>query len=282
MLDDGWRPQTVIAFMSRPPRTLMPDGPGGGRLGQPPLVPQAMPQTHGVQVSPTLMQPNARQMPQIDADNLGMYDNMHQRFRQGGLARSIEQERPMDTVPLTPTNFNAHGMPMPMLREIMPLLHVNTSMMQSAGLETQTTGPGMQGAGQNLQDNKSEQQVVPTIETTENASKPEKKEKPKKATKIDREGTPGGSAMKQGPRCAACIKSHKRCTHRVQTPQPGLEPSSNIPTAAAHYVPTSGAPEGYTPAPQALPDHSFTAPTEQAAIPTPMTSKKAGTPKRKR
>ena len=108
-------------------------------------------------------------------------------------------------------------------------------------------------------------------------------EKPKKAIKIEREGTPGGSMLKQGPRCAKCVKSHKRCTHRTQqspTPQPGPEGSFGVFSVAANNVPVSDdAPEGYTPAPQAIPEPSL---TEHTAMPTPLTTGKTTSMKRKR
>lgn len=208
----------------------------------------------------------------------GRYAQMHQRFHQGDLAKSIEQERPMDTIPMTDTPSKAPRV----LRTILPAAQVTTPTMQNTPLKTQATGHETKDVGQKLQDNEAEQQAMPTIETTDNVVKPGKKEKPKKAIKTEREGTPGGIAVKQGPRCAKCVKSHKRCTHRAQqspTPQPGFDGMFGVFSAAPNNVPASGAPQGNTPTPQPIPDPSL---TEHTTMPTPLTSEKPGATKRKR
>lgn len=254
----------------------MPPGNEGTVLGQLPVVGQAARLAPVAQLPPNnLAQPTILNATQTGADQLehnsriGPYAKMHQRFRQGDLAKSIEQERPMDTIPMTPTPSKAPRAP----RAILPAMQVTTPIMQN----TQITGHETNDVGQKVQDNEPEQQVMPTIETTDKKAKPGKKEKPKKAIKTEREGTPGGSALKQGPRCAKCIKSHKRCTHRAPqspTPQPGDGVFGTFSVAA------SGAPEGHIPAPQPIPDFSLAQPA--APMPTPLTSEKAAGTKRKR
>lgn len=184
----------------------------------------------------------------------------------------------MDTMPMTDTPSKAPRV----LRTIMPAAQVTTPTMKNSIPNTQATNNETKDVGQKLQDNEAEQQAMPTIETTDNLTKPAKKEKPKKAIKTEREETPGGTALKQGPRCAKCVKSHKRCTHRAQqspTPQPGPDGMFGVFSAAPNNVPASAAPEGNTPTPQPIPDPSLTA---HAAMLTPLTSEKTGTTKRKR
>jgi len=248
-------------------------------VGQPaPLAPFApLPLNHAAH-------PTAQQMAhtstgqRVHKFDHGRYAQMHQRFHQGDLAKSIEQERPMDTMPTTDTPSKAPRV----LRTILPAAQVTTPTLQNATPNTQAIGHEMKDVDQKLQDNEAEQQAMPTIETTDNVAKPVKKEKPKKAIKTEREGTPGGTAVRQGPRCAKCVKSHKRCTHRTQqspTPQPGPDGMFGVFSTAPKNVPASGAPEGNTPSPQPIPDPSL---TEHTAMPTPLTYEKTGTTKRKR
>jgi hypothetical protein len=259
---------------------LMSPGNEGTVLGQLPVVGQTARLAPVAQLLPkNPAQPTALNAPQTGADQLehnsqiGSYAKMHQRFHEGDLAKSIEQERPMDTMPMTPTPPKAPRAP----RTISLAMQVTTPIMHNKTPNTQITGHETNDVGQKLQDNEPEQQVMPTIETTENKAKPGKKEKPKKAIKTEREGTPGGSALKQGPRCAKCIKSHKRCTHRAQhspTPQPGPDGMFGTFSIAA-----SATPEGHTLAPQSVPDLPLTQHT--APMPTPLTSEKATGAKRK-
>jgi hypothetical protein len=289
MLDRGLNPRDVLEFMLGPPRimqpVLMPPGDDGTVLGQLPVIGQPArlaPMAQRLLNNPA--QPTALNTTQTGGGQLEPqsqirpYVEMHQRFTQGDLARSIEQERPMDTMPMTSTPSKAPRVP----RALLPAAQVTTPTMQNKVPNTQVTGHETKGVGQKLQDNESEQQVMPTIEPTDSAAKPGKKEKPRKAVKTEREGTPGGSALKQGPRCAKCIKSHKRCTHRAQqspTPQPASDGLFGMFNAAVNHVPASGAPEGYTPAPQPIPNPTL---AQHAAMPTPLTAEKTTATKRKR
>ena len=290
MLDNGCAPKQVLAFMVGPPLprepVLLPPGNEGTVLGQLPVVGQQARLAPAAQLSLNHpAQPTAQQMAHTSTGQYvhntdhGHYAKMHQRFHQGELAKSIEQERPMDTMPMTDTPSKAPRVP----RTILPAAQVTTPTMQNKTPNTQITRHEANNVGHELQNNEAEQQVMPTIETTDKVAKPGKKEKPKKVIKIEREGTPGGSMLKQGPRCAKCVKSHKRCTHRTQqspTPQPGPEGSFGVFSVAANNIPASDdAPEGYTPAPQAIPEPSL---TEHTAMPTPLTTGKATSMKRKR
>jgi len=289
MLDDGWTPRGVLEFVAGPPHNrkpvLMPAGNEGTLLGQLPVMGQPARLAHMAQLSLNdHAQPTAQNMVQTGINRLehrsdhGLYAKMHQRFDRGDLAKSIEQERPMDTMPMTDAPSKTPRNP----RAILPTPQATTPVMQNNALYTPTTGYQMKGAGKMLQDTESGQIAVPTIETTGNVAKPGKKDKPKKAIKLEREGTPGGSAIKQGPRCAKCVKSHKRCTHRLQqspTPQLGSDGLFATPSAAVNRGPASNTPEGHTPAPPTIPDHPL---AEHAAMPTPPTAEKAATLKRKR
>lgn len=296
MLEQHWSPNQVIMFMGGPPPPpgRMPMGRGSsGALFQLPgsvhqgfaqhapraqLPSNAAPtQSTGIQTSP-LESNDAKH-----GSEVGTYDKMHQRFEQGDLARSIQQERPMDTVPMTSNLPMTQGMLQ--LSQAMPTVQVTTPMTpttQDVSTNVQTSGMETQSALAGLLDDSSEQQATATIETAE-GGRPVKKTKQKKTIKTEREDTP---TVKQGPRCAACIKSHKKCKHRVlDSPTPQAPPNSSFdtPSAPANYVPTSGgAPEGYVQAPPTMPDHSFTLPAEATSMPTPVEPKKAATTKRKR
>ena len=264
---------------------LLPPGNEGTVLGQLPVVGQPtrlapmaqLPLNHPAQ-------PTAQQMAHIstgqhvhEADH-GRYANMHQLFHQGSLAKFIEQERPMDTMPITDTPSKAPRVP----RTIQPAVQVTTSTMQNTSSNTQTTGHEMKYGGQKLQENEAEQQAMPTIEMTDNVAKPGKKEKLEKAIKTERERTPGRSMVKQGPRCVKCVKSHKRCMHRAQqspTPQPGPGGAFGVFSATANNIPASDAIEGNTPTPQPTSEPFL---NEHTAMPTPLTSGKAAPTKRKR
>lgn len=272
-----------------PPRimqpVLLPPGNDGTVLGQLPVVGQVnqwAPMAQLPMNNPA--QPTAHKMTQTGTGQLehqvarGHYANMHQRFHQGDLAKSIEQERPMDTMPITDTPSKAPCFS----RVILPAEQVTAPIMQNKAPNTQITGHETRDVGQKLQDNESDQEVTPTIELTDNEAKSGKKEKPRKAIKIEREGTPGGNMVKQGPRCAKCVKSHKRCTHRAQqspTPQPGSDGPFGVFSAVAAHIPASDAPEGHTPAPQPVSDLSL---ATHAPMPTPLTSEKTASTKRKR
>lgn len=292
LLDEGWHPNQVIMFMGGPP--LQPGHmPANGRMNNavvqtPSSVQQGVIQHATRALIPSNMptQPASHQLSppgSVDAKAVnvfGTYTSMHQRFQQGDLARTIQQERPMDTVPMIGNPASIQGMPQ--FGQAMPnvLTTPMTPIMQDS--QTQTTGMETQSALTGLQDDESETQATATIERTED-SRPVKKAKQKKNTKAQREDTPAG--VKQGPRCAACIKSHKRCKHRVQespTPQPASDPSFDTPNAPANYLPVSGAPEGYVQAPSTMPDHSSTLPAGDPTIPTAVEKKRAATTKRKR
>ncbi|GAB7326000.1 hypothetical protein MBLNU13_g10042t2 [Cladosporium sp. NU13] len=289
LLDNGCTPKQVLAFMGGPPvprePVLMPPGNEGTVLGQLPVVGQPLRLAPMAQLPLNHpAQPTAQQMAHTSTDqhvhkaDHGRYAKMHKLFHQGDLAKSIEQERPMDTMPMMDTPSKAPRVP----RTILPAAQVTTPTMQHTTPNTQATRHKTKDVGQKVQDNETEQQAMPTTETTDNVAKLGKKEKPKKAIKTEREGTPGGSMVKQGPRCAKCVKSHKRCTHRAQqspTPQPGPGGSFGVFSATANNIPASDALEGNTPTPQPIPDPSL---NEHAAMPTPLTSEKAATTKRKR
>jgi hypothetical protein len=287
MLDDGVQPIDVFAFMAGPPLIMNPSttsGTIGSTIEQQPNAGHP-----GFQQAPWAplpldlsVQPAAHQMTQPvkkepEHGHASTYVSMHQRFDQGRLAQSIEQERPMDTMPMmdhpsmAQSIFGPHG--------AVTTAQATTPTIQDSIMETQNTEPEGQGTNLALEDNNMEQDITPTIETAEEIGNLDNKEKPKKVTKIDREGTPGGSAVKQGRRCAACIKSHKKCAHRAQmspTPQPAVAASFGTPSAAA-----GGAPEG--PTPTVSPDDHFALPNEHAAMPTPTSApKKAAAAKRKR
>lgn len=264
---------------------LLPPGNDGTVLGQLPVVGQVNQWAPMAQLPLNIpAQPTAHKMTQTGTGQLehqvarGHYANMHQRFHQGDLAKSIQQERPMDTMPMTDTPSKA----LRVSRAILPATQVTTPITQNRASNTQITGHETDDIGQKLHDNESEQEVAPSIETTDIVAKPGKKEKPRKAIKVEREGTPGGNALKQGPRCSKCVKSHKRCTHRAQqspTPQPGPDGPFDVFSAAAAHVPASDAPEGHTPAPQPVPDLLL---ATHAPMPTPLTSEKTAATKRKR
>lgn len=299
MLEDGYNANQVIMFMGGPPpapgRMPMAHGSTGAMFQLPGSVQQGIVQhapraqlpsnaapiqSTGIQTSP-LVSNDAKY-----GSEAGTYDRMHQRFEQGDLARSIQQERPMDTVPVTGNLPLTQGMIQ--LGQTVPTVQVTTPMtptMKDMPTNAQTSGLKTQSALAGLLDNNSDQQATATIETAE-GGRPVKKAKQKKTIKTEREDTPGGSTVKQGPRCAACIKSHKRCKHRVlESPTPQAPPDSSLdtPSAPANYLPVSGgAPEGYVQAPPTMPDHSFTLPAEATSMPTPVEPKKAATNKRKR
>jgi hypothetical protein len=265
---------------------LTPRGSEDTPLGKLPVVGEAILPAPGARLlldNPD--QPTAHKMTQTSNHqfDLGMYAEMHRRFDQGDLAKSIEHEQPMDTLSMMATPSKAPCKPVSL--EAMPAAQVATPMMQNGTLETQTMGRGIHASSQTPQDSESEQKAIPTTEKMEGVVKSGNKEKPKKAVKIKREGTPAGNAVKQGPRCAACVKSHKRCTHRVQqspTPQPGPNGTLGTPGAAVNNVTASGAPEGHTPAPHPIPKIAVALPNDQAAIPTPLNLEKGATTKRKR
>ena len=264
---------------------LLPPVNDGTVLGQLPVVGQVTQSAPLAQLlSDNSAQAIAHKMTQTGTGQIehqvarGHYANMHQRFHQGDLAKSIQQERPMDTMPMTDTPSKASRVS----RAILPADQVTTPIMQNKAPETHITRHETDDVGKKVQGDESEQEVTPSIETTDNVAKPGKKEKPSKAIKVEREGTPGGNALKQGPRCAKCVKSHKRCTHRVQqspTPQQGSDVSFGVVSAVEAHVPASDAPEGHTPAPRPVPDLSL---ATHAPMPTPLTSEKTAATKRKR
>jgi len=276
--------------MAGPPRVmqpvLTPRGNEDTPVGKLPVVGQAiLPAPRARLLLDNPNQPTAHNMTQTSTHqfDLGMYAEMHRRFDQGDLAKSIEHEQPMDTLSMMATPSKAPRKPVSL--ESMTTAQVATPMMQNSTLKTQTIGRGTHVSSQTPQDSESEQKAIPTTEKMEGVVKTGDKEKPKKAVKIKREGTPAGNAVKQGPRCAACVKSHKRCTHRVQqspTPQPGVNETLSTPGAAVNNVSASGAPEGHTPAPHPIPKTSVALASEQVAIPTPLTLEKGATTKRKR
>jgi hypothetical protein len=229
-----------------------------------PMPPAAHQMTHPVKKEP-------------EHGHASTYVSMHQRFEQGNLAQSIVQDRPMDTVPMMGHPSMAQGMFD--LHKVATTAQATTPTMQNSIVRAQDTEPEKQGANRALENNDLEQDITPTIETAEDTANPEKTEKPKKVAKTDREGTPGGSAVKQGRRCAACVKSHKKCAHRAQmspTPQPAVATSFGTPSAAAGD-PSEG------PTPTVSPDDSFALLNEHAPMLTPTSApKKAAAVKRKR
>jgi hypothetical protein len=285
MLDNDVQPIDVLAFMAGPP--LANPSPMSGATG--PTIEQhpnvghpGFQQTPWAPIPPNLpVQPAAHQMTQHvktepEHGRASTYASMHQRFDQGALAQSIEQERPMDTTPMMGHPSMAQGMLAS--HEVVTTAPPTTSTMQHSIMTTQDTEPGRQRDNLALEDSNLEQDITPTIETAEDTINPEKTEKPKKVAKTDREGTPGGSLVKQGHRCAACVKSHKKCAHRAQvspTPQPAVATSFGTPSSAA-----SPPFEGPTPT---VSDDSFALPNAHNAMPTPTSApKKAAAVKRKR
>jgi len=256
------------------------------------------------------------------ADVSGTYAQMQQRFDQGELARGVEQQHLIyilsreDALSAMQTN--------PLLQEATPmvqaigaqptaqiLLKQATPRVVSAALNTQDanlavmagtlpTGHDMsqlQGATLNLQDTAFAAQSptmamegTPNVENAEDAddtgtTKTLKagKKKLKLSTKTETEGTLAGM-INQGPRCAKCIKAHKRCTHRTQSPVSALPlgPSPlDTPSTPSTYVPLSGVAEGYVPASITMPGQVHTLPVTSVETPVQAVVKKT-TAKRKR
>jgi hypothetical protein len=231
MLDDGVQPIDVFAFMAGPPLIMNPSttsGTIGSTIEQQPNAGHP-----GFQQAPWAplpldlsVQPAAHQMTQPvkkepEHGHASTYVSMHQRFDQGRLAQSIEQERPMDTMPMmghpsmAQSIFGSHG--------AVTTVQATTPTMQNPTMETQNTEPERQGANLALEDNNMEQDITPTIETAGDTVNAEKTEKPDRSR---------GNARR------------KRCEARpslrglYQVPQEMRTPRSDVPdaTASSRYI----------------------------------------------
>jgi hypothetical protein len=187
----------------------------------------------------------------------GTYTLMQQRFDQGDLARTTEQQHQLYMMP------------------------------REGALSALQTSPNMQDVNSIVQSPMTTAETVADGKNSVNVDDKEKtkaqktgKKKLKLTTRTEKETTPGGT-INQGPRCAKCIKSHKRCTHRES-------PASNLPLGSSplsspfhDYVFSAVVPEGYSPAPMVMPDQPLTLPATSVEMPVQAAAKKA-TPKRKR
>jgi hypothetical protein len=297
MLDDGQSSEAIFNFMKGPPGAidpmLAPDGTGGQPAGQlpdlwrpafQPIPRTQIPTSHPARLTADQLT-RTHDVPRVHGNAPSTYASMHELFDEGDLAQSIEHERPTDTISMMGNPSGARGVPMS--HGNTPSVQADTPMIQDTDVmrnysEPMNHGFNLAGFG----DPDAKHQVTPTIETTEPTHQPDKSnERPRKVPRVDREVTPGGSTRKPGPRCAACVKSHKRCVHRVQmspTPQPSLATFFATPGATANHSFTSGASNGNTTAVPTLLE-PFSPLSRQAGLPTPTTQpKKAATARRKR
>jgi hypothetical protein len=328
----------IVASSKPSQRTLQPPAHVGSSI-QPSIEGPAAPEPRvraessiWRRIEPKPTGPNAP----TNADILGTYALMQQRFDQGDLAKTAEQPHPPYMVSREGALSTAQNMSL--FQEAAPRLQTMTPNMEDATLQVsreafqptphlllqqatstmgsvtsnaqdaaltslttqamsqlQKTTPNMQDAASTVQNYAMTAETVADGNITEGlddtgttkALKTGKK-KPKLSTRNEMEGTPAGT-VNQGPRCAKCIKAHKRCTHRTQD-----SPASNLPlgsspfatssTPSNNYVSSAGIPEGgYTPAPVTMPDHSFTLPAASAEVSVQGGAKKAkAAPKRKR
>jgi hypothetical protein len=242
---------------------------------------------------------------------------MQQRFDQGDLTKTVEQQHLLYTMsrggalsaPQT-TSLSHDATPQAPRRILQPTAHLLlqqatrmgsvTSNAQDADLalltkqaisQVQRATPNMQDTASLVQDYTMATETTADVDSTENVDDKGKtktlkigKKKLKLSIRAEKEATPGGT-INQGPRCAKCIKGHKKCKHRTQE-----SPASNLPLGSSpfdvsstppHYVPSADVPEGHTSAPVAAPDLSRVLPTTSVEVPTQAATKKAA-PKRKR
>lgn len=252
-------------------------------------------------------------------DVLGTYTQMQQRFDHGDLARGVEQQHPLymsregapsaeRTNPLLqeavlstqimgaqPTTQFLSQQATPRMGSVAynaqdsnPDVMVGASPMEQDMSQLQRAMPNMQGIASPAQSSTMAKKRPADWENAENAddtgtTKARKtgKKKLKLSTRTDVEGIPADTA-KQGPRCAKCIKSHKRCTHRIQSPAYNLPLGSsplNTPSMPSNYFHSNGVPDGFAPAPMTMPDHPLTLPAASAETPVQAVAKKAA-PKR--
>jgi hypothetical protein len=253
-------------------------------------------------------------------DAPGTYTLMQQRFDQGVLAKTAEQQHLLYMMSREGALSAAHNTPL--THEAMSRMQAMGPSMEDATLQASRRVPLpmaqlllQQGMGSvasnaqdtalaslreqsmsrlqrptpNMQDTASQvQNYTMATETTANGDTEDTEvletSKKKKYTRAPKETTPGGTP--QGPRCPKCIKGHKRCTHRTQTESP----ASNVPLGSSpldisstppNYVPSAGISEDHTPAPIAMPGHLPTLPTTSVDVPVQAAATKAA-PKRKR
>ena len=240
----------------------------------------------------------------------GTYTLMQQRFDQGDLAKSVEHQHLLYTMsregvlPAPQPNPLLHDATGQASRRISQptahlLLQQATSNVQDAALtsltkqamsQLQRATPNMQGTLSPVQNYtvaaETDGDNTENVDDTGNTKTLKiGKKKLKLSVKAEKETTPGGT-INQGPRCAKCIKGHKRCPHRTQEESSAsILPLGSSPFDAQstppNYVPSTGVSEGYMPAPIAMPDQSSTLPATSVGVPVQAAKKKAA-PKRKR
>jgi hypothetical protein len=203
----------------------------------------------------------------------GTYTLMQQRFDQGDLAKTVEQQHlhymmsrqgALSAPQTTPLLDDAT--PQASRRISQPTAHLLlqqatgmgsvTSNAQDADLASlaKQTISQLQRAAPNMQDTASlVQNYTMATETTVDANSTENvddkgkpktlkisKKKLKLSVRADKEATPDGT-INQGPRCAKCIKGHKKCKHRTQE-----NPASNLPLGSSPFD-ISSTPSNYVP-----------------------------------
>ena len=269
-------PQQALQLPAQVRSSIQPsiEGPAGPE----PLVRAEFPAWRRIEPKPT------GPIAPTNADIMGTYALMQQRFDQGDLAKTVEQQHP-------PYMVSREG----------ALSAAHTPLFHGATLRMQTLAPGMEDA--NLQAPRGisqltahflSQQATSRMESvTSNAQDAALASLTEQAmsqlsTRNEMEGTPAGT-VNQGPRCAKCIKAHKRCTHRTQDSPASNRPLGSSPldtssTPSDNYVSSAGIPEGgYTPAPATMPDNSFTLSAASVEMPVQGGAKKPkAAPKRKR
>lgn len=248
----------------------------------------------------------------------GTYTLMQQRFDQGDLAKTVEQDYSRYVQGALHASQTTHGATSSMgdatlqasRRISQPTTHLllqqATSRMGSVASNAQDSALASlakqamsqpQRGGRNMQDTASMLQNHMTMDTSASADNTENlddtgnvkvlkigKRKLKLSTRAEKETTPGGT-INQGPRCAKCIKGHKRCTHRIQESLASDLPLGSspldIPSTPSDYISTAGVLGGSTPAPTAMPDNSLAPPATSVEVPVQAAKKKAAA-KRKR
>jgi len=230
-------------------------------------------------------------------DVLGTYARMQQRFDHGDLARAAEQQHPLYMMSRegAPSAMRTN----PLLQKAIPRVQTTGAQPAAQFLSQQATQrigsvasqaqvadldmtagaspmeqdmsqlqrptPNMQGIASPLQSSTMAMKRPSDGDDADNANgagtgKAQKtgKKKLKLSTRTGVEGSPADTTN-QGPRCAKCIKSHKRCVHRTQSPATNLPLGSspvNTPSTPSNHVPSSGVPEDSATTPMAMPDHS--------------------------
>lgn len=240
----------------------------------------------------------------------GTYTLMQQRFDQGDLAKTVEQQHLLymmsrggalsapqttpllhDATPQAPRKISqptAHHL----LQQATRMGGV-TSNAQDADLasltkpaisQLQRAAPSMQDPASLVQNSTMATGTTADVDSTENVDDTGKtktmkngKKKLKLSIRAEKEATPDGT-INQGPRCAKCIKGHKKCKHRTQPLGSSPFDASSTPP---NYVPSADVPEGHTSAPVAAPDLSRVRPTTSVEVAVQAATKKAA-PKRKR